>query len=238
MNSSDISQHTSQQYNHELEDVRSLALQMGGVVEEQLANALKSLLDSDTELAEKVALSDYKVNRLEVTIDEHCAQIIARRQPAASDLRLLIAIIKSVTDLERIGDEAEKIARYSSKGDNLSNFKLHVSLLHLGDYVKAMLRDSLDAMARMDSKKALEISHTDERIDSEFEQLTRSLLTRMMEDPRNIKDSLNVMWCARSLERIGDHCKNICEYVVYFVEGRDVRHTTLDKQSARAKAGE
>ena len=229
-------QHTSQQYNQELEEVRNMAMQMGGVVEKQLADALTSLIENDVELAEKVAISDYKVNRLEVSIDEHCAQIIARRQPTAGDLRLLIAIIKSVTDLERIGDEAEKIARYSAKTTNIGSSNLHVSLRHLGDYVKEILRDSLDAMARMDAEKAMQIARSDGRIDSEFESLSRDLLTRMMEDPRNIKDSLNVTWCARSLERIGDHSKNICEYVVYLVEGRDVRHVSLDKASAMANA--
>ena len=229
-------QHTSQQYNQELEEVRNMAMQMGGVVEKQLAEALTSLIENDVELAEKVAISDYKVNRLEVSIDEHCAQIIARRQPTAGDLRLLIAIIKSVTDLERIGDEAEKIARYSAKTKNIGSSNLHLSLRHLGDYVKEILRDSLDAMARMDAEKAMQIAQSDGRIDSEFESLSRDLLTRMMEDPRNIKDSLNVTWCARSLERIGDHCTNICEYVVYLVEGKDVRHVSLDKASAMANA--
>ncbi|MEZ5535553.1 MAG: phosphate signaling complex protein PhoU [Thiolinea sp.] len=232
----EIGQHTSQQYNQELEEVRNLAMQMGGIVEKQLANALKSLMENDVQLAEKVAISDYKVNRLEVSIDEQCAQIIARRQPTAGDLRLLIAIIKSVTDLERIGDEAEKIARYSAQTTSIGSTNLHESLRHLGDYVKEMLRESLDAMARMDEKKAMEIAHSDGRIDSEFESLSRNLLTRMMEDPRNIKDSLNVTWCARSLERIGDHCKNICEYVVYLVEGKDIRHLSLDKASAIAQA--
>ncbi|PIE00220.1 MAG: phosphate transport system regulatory protein PhoU [Thiothrix nivea] len=232
----EMGQHTSQQYNHELEDVRNLAMQMGGIVEKQLANALKSLIESNIDLAEKVAISDYKVNRLEVSIDEQCAQIIARRQPTAGDLRMLIAIIKSVTDLERIGDEAEKIARFSAKTTTIGNKNLHVSLRHLGNYVKDMLRDSLDAMARMDAKKALAITQSDGRIDNEFDSLSRDLLTRMMEDPRNIQDSLNVTWCARSLERIGDHCKNICEYVVYLVEGKDIRHVSLDKASAIAQA--
>lgn len=231
----EIGRHTSQQYNQELEEVRNLALQMGGVVEQQLANALTSLIDNDVELAEKVAMSDYKVNRLEVSIDEQCAQIIARRQPTAIDLRLLIAIIKSVTDLERIGDEAEKIARYSAKTKTIGSTNLHTSLRHMGDYVKDILRESLDAMARMDAEKAMAITQSDERIDNEFESLSRNLLTRMMEDPRNIKDSLNVTWCARSLERIGDHCTNICEYVVYLVEGKDVRHVALDKASALAR---
>ncbi len=231
----DIGHHTSQQYNHELEDVRSMALQMGGLVEDQLGKALKALLENDSELGEEVAFSDYKVNRLEVQIDEACAQIIARRQPAASDLRLLISIIKSVTDLERIGDEAEKIARYSITSNSLHG-SLNSSLRHLGEHVREMLREALDAMARMDAEKAMVVAKSDERIDSEFDHLSRELLTRMMEDPRNIKESLNVTWCARSLERIGDHSKNICEYVVYLVEGKDVRHTQGVKAQKAAGA--
>lgn len=228
----DIGQHTSQQYNQELEDVRNQALQMGGLVESQLDKALISLLENDSELGEEVAYSDYKVNHMEVQIDEACAQIIARRQPTASDLRLLIAIIKAITDLERIGDEAEKIARYSVKSTNLNGTQFHSSLRHMSEHVKEMLKESLNALARMDVEHALKVAASDQRIDKEFDQLSRQLLTHMMEDPRNIKDSLNVTWCARSLERIGDHCANICEYVVYLVEGKDVRHTSLEQTHA------
>ncbi len=220
----DIGQHTSQQYNHELEDARNRLLQMGGLVESQLGKALKSLLENETDVGEQVISSDYKVNQLEVAIDEQCAQIIARRQPAATDLRLLIAIIKSITDLERIGDEAEKIARYSVKNADLNDSKLHSSLHHLCKHVQEMLHSTLDAMARMDAEQSRAVALSDERIDQEFDDLSRKLLTHMMEDTRNIKPSLNVTWCARSLERIGDHCKNICEYVIYLVEGKDVRH--------------
>ncbi|WP_020394680.1 phosphate signaling complex protein PhoU [Thiolinea disciformis] len=222
----DIGHHTSQQYNHELEDVRNMALQMGGLVEEQLNKAMRALMESDSQLAEEVVNSDYKVNRLEVQIDEVCAKIIARRQPAASDLRLLISIIKSVTDLERMGDEAEKIARYALTSQGTSSpASLHSSLRHLGNEVRDMLRDALDTMARMDAEKAKVVGQSDERIDAEFDYLSRELLTHMMEDPRNIKQSLNTLWCARALERIGDHSRNICEYVIYLVEGKDVRHT-------------
>ncbi|MEZ5451173.1 MAG: PhoU domain-containing protein, partial [Thiolinea sp.] len=139
--------------------------------------------------------------------------------------------------LERIGDEAEKIARYAVQSSNLgNNTSLHVSLRHLGEYVKEMLRESLDAMARLDSPQAMRITRSDHLIDAEFEYLSRGLLTHMMEDARNIKDSMNVNWCARSLERVGDHCKNICEYVVYLVDGKDVRHTTLSKESPESTA--
>ncbi len=227
----DIGQHTSHQYNQELENVRNQSLQMGGLVEEQLGKALRALMENDSQLGEEVAYSDYRVNRLEVEIDEACTQIIARRQPAAGDLRLVISIIKSVTDLERIGDEAEKIARHAISTEGLAT-SLHTALRHLGDHVREMLRRTLDAMARMDADTARQIAASDLQIDAEFDVLSRQLLTHMMEDPRTIRDSLNVLWCARSLERIGDHCKNICEYVIYLVEGKDVRHTNRPKAGA------
>lgn len=231
MNENDLGQHISQQYDQELEDVRNKVLQMGGLVESQLSNALKALMEQDSDLAEEVAYSDYKVNDMEVTIDEECAQIIARRQPTASDLRLILTIIKAITDLERIGDEAEKIARYAVKttANNIGNGRTHASLRNLSEHVKVMLRESLDAFARMDVEQAMRVATNDKRIDNEFDTLSRLLLTRMMEDPRNIPHCMNVTWCARSLERIGDHSKNLCEYVVYLVKGKDVRHTSLEK---------
>lgn len=231
MNENDLGQHISQQYDQELEDVRNKVLQMGGLVESQLSNALKALMEQNSDLAEEVAYSDYRVNDMEVTIDEECAQIIARRQPTASDLRLILTIIKAITDLERIGDEAEKIARYAVKttANNIGSGRTHASLRNLSEHVKVMLRESLDAFARMDVEQAMRVATSDKRIDNEFDTLSRLLLTRMMEDPRNIQHCMNVTWCARSLERIGDHSKNLCEYVVYLVKGKDVRHTSLDK---------
>lgn len=223
-------QHTSQQYNHELEDARSRLMSMGGLVEAQVANAIKALVENDPVLGEKVAFSDYEINTMEVTIDDQCAEIIARRQPAASDLRLLITIIKVITDLERIGDEAEKVGRYAVEmSESGTSGELHRSLRHLGEHVKAMLHDTLDALARLDIELAMQVVENDHQVDSEFDAVSRQLFTRMLEDPRNIKDSLSVTWCARSLERIGDHCKNICEYVIYLVKGKDVRHTSLEK---------
>lgn len=223
-------QHTSHQYNAELEAARNKLMTMAGLVEAQVTNAIKALLERDSALGEKVAFSDYEINTLEVAIDEQCAEIIARRQPAASDLRLLITIIKVITDLERIGDEAEKVGRYAVEmSESATSGELHGSLRHLGEHVKAMLRDTLDALARMDIKQAMQVVDNDHQVDAEFDSISRQLFTRMLEDPRNIKDSLNVTWCARSLERIGDHCKNICEYVIYLVKGKDVRHTNLEK---------
>ena len=222
-------QHTSQKYNSELEEARSKLMTMGGLVEAQVSNAIKALLDRDSALGEKVAYSDHEINAMEVALDEHCAEIIARRQPTASDLRLLITIIKVITDLERIGDEAEKVGRYAVEMTESATYgDLHNSLRHLGEHVKVMLGDTLDALARLDVAQAMQVVKNDQQVDDEFDSITRQLYTRMLEDPRYIKDSLNVTWCARSLERVGDHCKNICEYVIYLVKGKDVRHTNLE----------
>ena len=229
MEKMNTTQHTSQKYNHELEEARSKLMTMGGLVEAQVTNAIKALLDRDSALGEKVAYSDHEINAMEVALDEHCAEIIARRQPAASDLRLLITIIKVITDLERIGDEAEKVGRYAVEMTESATYgDLHNSLRHLGEHVKVMLGDTLDALARLDVAQAMQVVKNDQQVDDEFDSITRQLYTRMLEDPRYIKDSLNVTWCARSLERVGDHCKNICEYVIYLVKGKDVRHTNLE----------
>ncbi|MEN9434815.1 MAG: putative phosphate transport system regulatory protein PhoU [Pseudomonadota bacterium] len=228
----ELTQHTSHAYNHELEVVRTHVLQMGGLVEEQLSNAVKALLEQDSELGAEVARNDYKVNKLEVAIDEECARIIARRQPTAVDLRLILTIIKSITDLERIGDEAEKIGRYAAEASESLDTNLTLALRHLCEHVKVMLRDTLDAFARVDDARAMQVAETDLQIDREFEAIYRQLITLMMEDPRNIKQSLSVVWCARALERIGDHCCNICEYVVYLVNGKDVRHTSREEVKA------
>lgn len=229
MEKMNTTQHTSQKYNHELEEARSKLMTMGGLVEAQVTNAIKALLDRDSALGEKVAYSDHEINAMEVALDEHCAEIIARRQPTASDLRLLITIIKVITDLERIGDEAEKVGRYAVEMTESATYgDLHNSLRHLGEHVKVMLGDTLDALARLDVAQAMQVVKNDQQVDDEFDSITRQLYTRMLEDPRYIKDSLNVTWCARSLERVGDHCKNICEYVIYLVKGKDVRHTNLE----------
>ncbi|UOG91378.1 MAG: phosphate signaling complex protein PhoU [Candidatus Thiothrix sulfatifontis] len=222
-------QHTSQKYNSELEEARSKLMTMGGLVESQVINAIKALLERDSALGEKVAYSDHEINAMEIALDEHCAEIIARRQPTAGDLRLLITIIKVITDLERIGDEAEKVGRYAVEMAETPTYgDLYNSLRHLSEHVKTMLSDTLDALARLDVAQAMQVVKNDQQVDDEFDAISRQLFTRMMEDPRYIKDSLNVTWCARSLERIGDHSKNICEYVIYLVKGKDVRHTNLD----------
>lgn len=229
----ELGQHISQRYNQELENIRSKVLKMGGLVESQAENAINSLLERDPLVAAEVASSDYKVNEMEVEIDEECVQVIARRQPAASDLRLVFAVGKVITDLERIGDEAEKIAIYSKKlAKKKKNTGMHSELTHLSELVLSMLHDALDAFARLDAEYALKIISMRNKVNKEFNNLSRLLITHMMEDSHNIKNVLRITWCARSLERIGDHSRNISEYVVYLVKGHDIRHTNLEEVMA------
>ena len=171
-----------------------------------------------------------KSTKWKFEIDEECVQVIARRQPAASDLRLVFAVGKVITDLERIGDEAEKIARYSKKlAEKKTVTGMHSELSHMGELVLRMLHDALDAFARLDAEQAMKIVGMRSEVNKEFNMLSRLLLTHMMEDTRNIKNVLRINWCARSLERIGDHSRNISEYVVYLVKGKDIRHTNLEE---------
>lgn len=230
MEKSDLGKHISRQFNTELEDIRQRVMNMGGIVEQQLADAVQALAQHDMDLAEKVVARDYQVNSLEVAIDEECTQIIAKRQPAAGDLRLIMAVIKTITDLERIGDEAERVGRMTLRLAREEQTGKHFAAIeHMGEQVRRMLHEALDAFARMDPEKALEVWLEDKKIDTQYESIIRQLITHMMEDPRSIPWVLDVIWSARALERIGDRSRNICEYVIYLVKGKDIRHTTIEQ---------
>lgn len=223
-----LNKHISGRFNEELENVRNHVLSMGGLVEQQLNLALDAINDNDAEKARKVSENDYKVNAMEVNIDEECTRIIAKRQPAASDLRLVVAIAKTIADLERIGDEAERIARVALDSFTKDQQDLLVNLENMGRQVSKMLQDVLDAFARMDAQRAFEVHKEDAKVDREYEALTRQIMTYMMEDPRSIPKIMDLIWSVRSLERIGDRCQNIAEYVIYFVNGKDIRHTSQE----------
>lgn len=228
MEASDLSGHISKRFNKDIEQLRNSVLSMGGLVEKQLQQAITAIVSGDSELGLQVANDDYLVNELEVSIDEECGRILAMRAPAAGDLRLIVAIIKTITDLERIGDEAEKIGFLASRLAAMDRpSDSYRELKNLGTHVLHMVRDAMNAFARLDVDEALDVVREDERVDEEYEAIQRQCITFMMEDPRSIKRVMNVTWAARSLERIGDHAKNICEYVIYMVQGRDVRHTRI-----------
>ena len=225
-----IHTHISHQFNAELEEIRSKVLQMGGLVEQQIEKAMEALMTGDTSLGDEVILGDAKVNHLDVLIDEECNHIIARRQPAAGDLRLVMAVIKTIADLERIGDEAEKIAKMAVRLAHEERPKNNYAEVQtLGNHVREMVHSALDAFARMDIEAAVTTAHEDRKIDQKYDGVMRQMITHMMEDPRTITRALDVIWAARALERIGDHARNICEYIVYLVKGKDVRHTTLEQ---------
>lgn len=224
-------EHTSKQFDAELEAVRSRVLQMGGMVESQIRLAVESLVSGDVELMNRVIEDDHRVNALEVEIDESCNQILVRRQPAAGDLRMITTVIKTITDLERIGDEAEKIARMAkllSQKERLRHPR-YTQIQQASAIALDMLRKSLDAFARLDLIMAAEVVRQDEQVDEEFRSIMRYLITFMMEDPRTISTALEIVFVAKAIERIGDHAKNMSEYVVYMVKGRDVRHVTVEE---------
>lgn len=221
--------HISSAFNAELEDVRQRVLAMGGLVEQQIIDATRALMELDAELANQVFETDDKVDQFELYIDDECSRILARRQPTASDLRLVYAVIKTITDLERIGDESHKIAKMAV--DLSTQERMQENMMetqHLSRLVSKMVRDALDAFARMDAESALAVVREDANIDREYEALLRQCITYMMEEPRTIRRVMDLIWCVRALERIGDHAKNIAEYVIYFVKGKDVRHSSLE----------
>jgi phosphate transport system protein len=229
--------HTSRRFDDELEGVRSKVLHMGGLVERQLTQAIEGLIAGAVQSTARIAEEEREVNQLERMIDDDCSRILATRGPAASDLRLIIGILKTATDLERIGDEGKKMARLCVRlmmMDHPSH--RFAELRHLGQSVASMLHDTLDAFARHDDQAALMVARRDRIIDEEYEAIQRQSITFMMEDPRGIRRALDILWAIRALERIGDHAKNICEHIIYIVRGQDVRHRRLDElDSASAK---
>ncbi|HEU0186520.1 MAG TPA: phosphate signaling complex protein PhoU [Gallionellaceae bacterium] len=224
------SEHTSKQFDHELEAVRARVLQMGGLVESQIRAAIESLTNGDVNLMKRVIEDDHRVNAMEVEIDESCNHILVRRQPAAGDLRMVMTVIKTITDLERIGDEAQKIARMAillSQKERLNLPRYH-EIKHTAELALDMLHKALDAFARLDVAAAAQVVRQDEQVDEEFRAIMRYLITFMMEDPRTISTALEILFIAKAIERIGDHAQNMAEYVVYMVKGRDVRHVAVE----------
>lgn len=233
MTNLNLGEHISRQFNEELEEVRSKVLQMGGVVEEQLERALTALIDNDNDLAREVVRDDARVNALEVEVDEECTRIVARRQPAASDLRLVMAVIKTIADLERIGDEVKRVAKMVHEElEGALDEEIRQELQHMGELVRHMLHAVLDAFARTDARAAVEAAKLDHKIDVKYMVITRQLMTHMAQDPGQIPTMLKVLWAARAMERMGDRCENISEYVVYLVLGRDVRHVRPEDYEA------
>jgi len=236
MEKDEYQHHISQAFNKDLSAIRNHLMEMGGLVEKQVGDAVQALLQADSELAEIVIANDDRVDELEMKIDEECSRILVLRQPAASDLRMIIAVSKAVADLERVGDEATKIARMALQlAEEGESPRGYVEVRHIGTHVRRMLHDALDAFARFDVERAVEVAAEDNEVDLEYRSAMRALVTFMMEDPRSISRVLNVIWTLRSLERVGDHARNICEQVVYLVRGKDVRHISAEQMQAEIR---
>ena len=232
-----IGEHISQQFNEELEDARSKVLQMGGVVEEQLANAMRVLVNGESGLAKEVIKADAVVNSLEVEIDEECVRIVARRQPAATDLRLIITISKTITEIERIGDEAKRVAKMSRKDlEGVLMDDVRAELAHMGELARDMLRQVLDAFARTDVDTAIKVIKADKKVDKKYKMITKHLISQMGTDPAVIPTVMKIMWAVRALERLADRCQNIAEHIIYMVLGMNVRHIKLDDVLAEIEA--
>ncbi|MBK6974126.1 MAG: phosphate signaling complex protein PhoU [Sterolibacteriaceae bacterium] len=226
----EMSEHTSKQFDVDLENIRTKVLQMGGLVEQQVERAMDGLASGEVFVIDQVIANDHRVNLLEVELDEACSHVIARRQPAASDLRMIMVVIKTITDLERIGDEAKKIAKMAKRIHEAdAGFVPRIEMRHVAGLAANMLHKALDAFARLDVHAAAGVVREDAEVDREFKAIMRQLITFMMEDPRTISSSIEILFIAKSIERIGDHAKNMSEYVIYLVKGRDVRHTGVDE---------
>lgn len=236
MDNSKIGHHISGQFNKELEDIRNKVLTMGGLVEQQIELAVQAFTNGDMEVAERVIRQDNEVDAQQMDIDLECTQILALRQPAAFDLRLLLTVIKVINELEIVGDLAERIARMAIHvSDNVGKNVQYFELQHMADLVKDMLHDALDTFARMNIDEITRITGLDESVDREYSSIIRQLITQMMEDPRNITRTLNVLWTVRALERIGDHACYICQHLIYMVRGEDVRHLSQQELELKVK---
>ncbi|MBS3935099.1 MAG: phosphate signaling complex protein PhoU [Sulfuritalea sp.] len=234
-----MSEHLLKQFDNELDDVRARLTRMGGLVEEQVRDAIRALANLDGELAETVIARDAGVDEMEISLDDALTHVVARHQPAAVDLRVLMAVSKTVTDLERIGDESKKIAKAARKifdrGIAVATPQT-VAVRHMGEKAAAMLHAVLDAFVRGDAAAAARVVREDKEIDQHFRTITRELVTYMMEDPRTISSALDIIFIVKSIERIGDHCKNIARDVIYIVKGRDVRHLSLEALEEETRA--
>ena len=233
-----MNEHTSKNFDLELENLRTRVLQMGGLVEQQIRKAMEGLSAGDIPLLQTVIRDDNHVNQLEIELDAACNQVIAKRQPTAIDLRMIVTVLKSTSDLERIGDKARKIARLGTALHDQNAASIpNVELSHISELSLKMLRTALDSFARLDVTAAAEVLHLDETVNAEYHALIRQLITYMMEDPRTITQSLDIMGSAKAIERVGDHAKNIAEYVIYMVKGLDIRHTSPDEIDQKIAIG-
>ena len=229
MDKPQLEQHISHKFDADLEAIKSHVLGMGGLVERQIEDALIAIIDADSSKAEEILLREKQVNQMEVSVDDEATRILVKRQPAASHLRMVLVITKTVRDLERIGDESKKIAKLALKlTEEGAAPRGYHELRHIGATVHEMLHDALDAFARLDLEIALGVVRRDKIVDQEYRSATRELITYMMEDPRSISRVMNIMWALRALERIGDHSRNIAEYVFYLAKGKDLRHEGLE----------
>ena len=233
-----IDQHISQQFNSDLEHLRTHLLELGGMVEAQVVDAVKAIETADGNLAERVLQTEQEVDRREIALDRECTLILARRQPAASDLRLVLMVTKTTHDLERMGDEADKIAKMAIaiNEDGGASPRGYVELRHIATNVIKMVNACLDAFARYDVSQAIKVVRDDALVDMEYRSALRELITYMMEDPRSITRVMNILWALRALERIGDHARNIAENVIYMVHGMDVRHIPIAEIENRLAA--
>ncbi|GAB3109979.1 phosphate signaling complex protein PhoU [Pseudomaricurvus hydrocarbonicus] len=236
MDKLNLDQHISRQFNADLEELKTQLLEMGGLVEQQTINAVKAITTPDSDLAERVLVTEEEVDARELKLDENCTLVLARRQPAASDLRMVLSVARITRDLERMGDEAHKVAKMAIHlNEHGEAPRGYVELRHIGTIVHQMVISALDAFARFDVDLAISVAQEDKKVDQEYKSAMRELATYMMEDPRSISRVLNIIWALRALERIGDHAANIAEHVIYLVKGLDVRHQSLQEMERQVK---